>query len=366
VNKKHRTITKLRSKLNSTAAWGSLLKGLCASNVSDQGEGRGGSHPWATVHDSHELKVVSKRLVCARCAGWSTRKRSGKLWNPCTAVIRRGTVTAFRRIMRGQNPLQKVFRPNRRTRGAAKVTAVGAIVGIGVPTSSSQVVKVAEVAQGSSNKEESERCATAPEVESRCAAGDQGPERGIDKNAPASGRVEKRICLDSKLTPSRKRDKVDAGGSAHSRCPGQSGGDQRKRKSDCGGTQTRSVIVRRRTSRARPSTRAGEFGARTSRRPADNAQVHAATSSDEPESARAGPGSARGEFQPSGAHEAQRLPSAEEEQVVVRTAAVVTSFATLLKRVRAKESSAQSEVEPSAKRQRHDERETQAAVQSRP
>ena len=160
-------------------------------------------------------------------------------------------------------------------------------------------------------------------------------------------------------------DKVDAGGSAHSRCLGQSGGDQRKRNSDCGGTQTRSVIVRRRTSRARPSTRAGEFGARTSRRPADNAQAHGASPC-EPESAGAGPGSARGEFQPSGALEAQRLPSAEEEQVVVKTAAVVSSFATLLKTVRAKENSAHAEVEPSAKRQRHDKSETVVALKSSP
>jgi hypothetical protein len=132
-NKDKRKAASRGSKWNAKVACRSLLKGMAEHPVLDHGSGTGSAHPWHAIDASHDIRVVSGVVVCVRCGGWSVSKRSFKLRHPCVASIRPGTITAFRRSMRGTKPVQPPTQVRRRGRGAAKRTAIGDIVGIGVP-----------------------------------------------------------------------------------------------------------------------------------------------------------------------------------------------------------------------------------------
>jgi hypothetical protein len=121
-NKEKSKTNRTMSKRNHQAAWNLMLRSLTADTAPDASrrEGKIGAHPWHAIHASHDLRVVAGVAVCARCGGWSSLKRSQKLRQHCTARIKKGTVTAFRRVLRARNPVQSVSNPHKRTRGAAK------------------------------------------------------------------------------------------------------------------------------------------------------------------------------------------------------------------------------------------------------
>jgi hypothetical protein len=119
-NKAASRVRNLRGKRNRATAWHRLVSDLSAHPATDQGTGSGSAHPWSAIHESHDLRVVSKVVVCARCGGWSSRKRSFKLRRVCESRIKAGTVTAFRKILKGLNPLQPANKAHRRARGASK------------------------------------------------------------------------------------------------------------------------------------------------------------------------------------------------------------------------------------------------------